>query len=310
MSETLSPLLVALVLLAAYRFWRRPGWRTGAWLGASIGIAALARDELTLLGLFIVVPLALTARATWRQRVGWLAAAAVVAVVIVGPWVGYNMSRFKDPVFISSGLGITLASANCGYTYHGEFEGYWDFECANSTPINPNVDESVQGAEAQHYAVQYIKSHFGHFIPVEFARFGRAFGLYHPMGQIRFDSVIETRPYHWALLGLIMYYGLLAGSVGGIVVMRRRKVPVYPMLAVGATVVISTLLTFGNTRYRSTFEVSLVLMTAVALGFVWDRARPGRPADGKETAAGGDRDLDPPRPSGGEPSMAGPVPSA
>ena len=46
LSETLSPVLVALVLLMAYRFWKRPGWWTAVWLGASIGAAALTRDEL------------------------------------------------------------------------------------------------------------------------------------------------------------------------------------------------------------------------------------------------------------------------
>jgi 4-amino-4-deoxy-L-arabinose transferase-like glycosyltransferase len=270
LSETLSPVLVALVLLMAYRFWKRPGWWTAVWLGAAIGAAALTRDELSLLGAFIVVPLVLTARTlSWRRRVAVLAVATVAAVVVVGPWVGYNLSRFKNPVFISSGLGVTLASANCSAVYSGPFEGYWSYGCALRTPINPHVDESVQGAEAQTYALHFVRSHENRILPVEAARLGRAFGFFHPLQQIRLDSAVETRPYHWALAGLGAYYGLLAASVGGLVILRRRRIPIFPLLAVGLTVVFSVGVTFGTTRYRSPFEVSLVLMSAVLLDWIW-----------------------------------------
>ena len=49
MSETLTPVLVLLVLWAAYRMRRHPGPASAAWLGAAIGLAALGRDELILL---------------------------------------------------------------------------------------------------------------------------------------------------------------------------------------------------------------------------------------------------------------------
>ena len=49
MSETLTPVLVLLVLWAAYRLHRRPGPGPAAGLGAAVGLAALGRDELILL---------------------------------------------------------------------------------------------------------------------------------------------------------------------------------------------------------------------------------------------------------------------
>jgi 4-amino-4-deoxy-L-arabinose transferase-like glycosyltransferase len=288
MSETLSPLLVAVVLLAAYRFWERPGWRRAVWLGASIGVATLARDELVLLSVFILVPLVLlTPPKAWSQIAAMMAAAVLAALVVVGPWVGCNMSRFKDPTFISTGLGVTLASANCPATYGGPFEGYWDLRCALEAPVNPRVDESVQGAQAESYALHYVRSHPGRFVVVEGIRLGRGFGFFRPIQQIQLDSFVEGRPLRWAEVGLGVYYGLLALSIGGTLVLRKRGVPVFPLWAVGLTVVASMLLTFGQTRYRSTFEVSLVLLSAVQLGWIWDRLTAKRLAgtNGTEPAA-------------------------
>lgn len=286
MSETLSPLLVAVVLLTAYRFWKTPDRRSAAWLGLSIGAAALARDELSLLGLFLFVPLVLLLRGmSVRRRAGLILVGAFSASVLVAPWIGYNMSRFKDPVFISSGLGVTLASTDCGQVFNGPFEGYWSFSCAASTPIDRHADESVQGAEAERHALDYVESHENRLIPVLFARLGRGFGLFHPMQQIHLDAMIETRPYHWALVGLGMYYGLAVLSVGGVIVLRRRRVPVLPLMAIGMTVVVSMAIAFGDTRYRSTFEVSLVILGSVAIDRIWSRVRPS-PAVGTRDAAG------------------------
>ena len=72
-------------------------------------------------------------------------------------------------------------------------------------------------------------------MPVELAKLGRAFGFFHPLQQIHLDSFVETRPYHWALVGLGMYYFLLALSVGGIVILRRRRIPVLPLWPSGST---------------------------------------------------------------------------
>ena len=279
MSETLSPLLVALVLLAAYRFWRNPGVREAAWLGAAVGVAALVRDELALLGIFILVPMVLTAKAlSWRKRGVALAAGAFCALGVIAPWVGYNLTRFQDPVLISTGLGPTLASTNCGLTYSGQLEGYWSMQCALEAAPKYPADESVRDSVERTYAVRFIRSHLGRLVPVNLARLGRAFGIFHPIEQVQLDSTIETRPYHWALAGLGMYYGLALLSIGGAVLLRARRIPIFPLVGVGLTVVVSTLLSFGDTRYRTTFEVVLALLGAVVVEWAWARLRPANEA--------------------------------
>jgi 4-amino-4-deoxy-L-arabinose transferase-like glycosyltransferase len=277
LSETLTPLLVALVLLCAYRFWKKPGLRRILVLGAAEGVAMLGRDELALLVPLVVIPLALAARTQWRTRLAWAGLGTLAALTVIAPWVGYNMSRFEKPTFISSGLGITLASANCPLTWSGPFEGYWSIKCSFMAPVDKGADRSVQAAEDQAYAVHFIRAHKDRFVRVELARLGRAFGAFHPMDQIRLDAFIETRPYRWALVGLGMYYALVALALGGTLVLRRRRVPTFPLWALGLDVVVTVLVSFGDTRYRTPIEVTLVLLAAVQLDALWGWVRRARP---------------------------------
>jgi hypothetical protein len=106
------------------------------------------------------------------------------------------------------------------------------------------------------------------------ARVGRGFALYDPLQQVKFDSYVETRPYHWALYGLYMYYGLFALSIGGTIVLRRRRIPVFPLWVVGLDVLSVFILSFGQTRYRVTFEVTLVMLAAVQLDWFWSKLFP------------------------------------
>jgi 4-amino-4-deoxy-L-arabinose transferase-like glycosyltransferase len=277
MAEALSPLLAALVLWTAYRFWRRPTFGNVAWMGASIGLAALGRDELALLAVFLFLPLVLLARTcSWNKRLLMAAVGGGAAALLVLPWVGFNLSRFDRPVFISSGLGVTLASANCDTTYYGTLEGYWSAECSLKAPHGSDADESVYAGRDESYALKYIRGHEDRLLPVALARVGRGFAFFRPFQQLRLDSFVETRPYHWALLGLWMYYALLVGAIGGTVILRRRRIPVFPLWAIGLDVLVVFLVSFGNTRYRVTFEVSLVLLTAVTLDWLsaaWSRRR-------------------------------------
>ena len=263
MTETMDPLVVGLVLLVAYRFWRRPSGRVALALGAAIAIAALARDELTLLTL-MVVPLALGARSlSWKARLGRIGLAALAFGLVVGPWVGFNLARFDHPVFISTGLGNTLASADCAETFSGSKAGYWSLTCALTAPHYQYQDASLTSSEAQAYAMRFIRAHESELPRVIFDREGRTFAFWNPTLQIRQDSKVETRPFHWAELGLWCYYALLILSLPAVVLLRRRRIPIYPLLFVLGDVVFSVALTLGQTRYRSPFEVCLALTGAI-----------------------------------------------
>jgi hypothetical protein len=283
-AEALVPLLVGAVLLFAYRFWRRPDIRRAAWFGGSLGLLILSRDELALLFVFILVPLVLLAHLGWRRRLVLLGVATLAMVLVLGPWVGYNLSRFQKATYVSNEAGLTMASADCDSTFYGPVIGYWYMPCALNAPVTYHGDQSVANAAYQKYVFSYLRHRESRLPFVTLAKVGRAFGFYRPLQQITLDSTIETRPHHWALTGLYAYYVLLPLSVVGSIVLRARRVPIFPLWAVGLNVVLAVAVAFGNTRYRIPFEVSLVLLSAVALDSLWARLtrRPGPDADRSE----------------------------
>ena len=249
-------------------------------LGAVAGLAMLGRDELALLVPLIVIPLALLAQVRWRTRSG--------AAPRWGPWPrspssppgsGYNMSRFEKPTFISSGLGITLASANCDVTWSGTFEGYWSLQCGLHAPDrHPRRPVGAVGPgpvvrAALHPRPQGPPVAGGAGPPG--ARLRR---LPSPVPGASSTTTSRRVPYHWALVGLGMYYALFALALGGTVVLRRRRVPVFPLWALGVAVVATVLISFGNTRYRTPFEVALALLAAVLLDAAWGRLARSGPA--------------------------------
>jgi 4-amino-4-deoxy-L-arabinose transferase-like glycosyltransferase len=276
LSETLTPILVLLVLWAAYRLHRRPTVAAAAWLGAVIGLAALGRDELVLLAPLIFLPLAIGSRGrSWAARGRLLAAGSVACAAVLGPWVGYNLTRFTHPVFITDRLGSALATANCDQAWH-LIPGYWSFTCVLAAESGAHGDETVLDAAGERRALTYIGDHLGGLPVVEAERLGRTFGLYRPFQQIHLDVFVEGRPKWWAYTGLWMYYGLAALAVPGAVVLRRRGVIIFPLLALGADVVITVLLTYGQTRFRAALEPALVLLAAVTVDGVFrSRANPG-----------------------------------
>ncbi|HXY92988.1 MAG TPA: glycosyltransferase family 39 protein, partial [Acidimicrobiia bacterium] len=126
LSESIAVLATACALLATYAFWRRPTSRNAALMGVTSGIAALSRTELILLFPLVVIPLVVLARSIdsrRRFRLGVVACIAGACVVV--PWVTFNMVRFRDPTFISTGTGGALAAASCDGVYYGKFIGYY-----------------------------------------------------------------------------------------------------------------------------------------------------------------------------------------
>ena len=81
-----------LVLRARRRGWS--GW-SGAAAGACLAAAALTRQSAVLL-VAVVVLLVLLLGAREARR--WLAGAAVVLVLVAGPWWGYQASRYGNPI--------------------------------------------------------------------------------------------------------------------------------------------------------------------------------------------------------------------
>ncbi|WP_045875404.1 glycosyltransferase family 39 protein [Pseudofrankia sp. DC12] len=281
MSETTGILACSVLLWLAYRYWERRGYLDAALLGASAAAAALARAELLLLALFLVTPLILLARpragpggrlASWRRAVALLVTAAAACVLAIAPWAVYNLTRFHQPEYLSTGLGTTLAVTTCDQTYSGPALGFWDFDCVLEIP-NPPTERSDRDVFYRKAAYAYLGAHERELPKVALARAGRTWGLFHPFQQLQLDT-IELRPIRVSQVGLGSLWVLMAAGGAGAVVLRRRRSLLLPLVALPGALTIASTMVYGTSRFRAVAEPAVVLLAAVAFAAVRGRFVP------------------------------------
>jgi hypothetical protein len=82
----------------------------------------------------------------------------------------------------------------------------------------------------------------------------------------------------------------LLAIAGGVVLGRRRPAHLWPLLATVVAVSATTMITYGNQRFRAGAEPAVVALAAVALVAAFDRFRPQRtavvPAEVEPTGVG------------------------
>jgi 4-amino-4-deoxy-L-arabinose transferase-like glycosyltransferase len=279
LAETGAMFTITLAVLLAYACWRRPSWRRFAAVGAAAGAAALARSELVLLVVALVVPLAFRAgNVDLRHRLRWLGIGALAALVVVAPWVGYNLLRFRRPVLLSSQSGPLLASANCDTTYYGGSLGLFWIPCDSAIAeraIKPGLDQSERDSIYRREALEYVRGHASRVPVVMAARAGRVLGVFRPAQQAQIDSFLNGYGVGLVRSGLYSFQavGVLA-IVGAVLLRRRRTVPLFPLLATPAVVLVTVFVTYGLTRFRFAAETSLIVLAAVAIDAAVERVRP------------------------------------
>jgi 4-amino-4-deoxy-L-arabinose transferase-like glycosyltransferase len=267
MSETFYGLFVVLALLLAYRLIDKPNpWRALA-LGAVIGLAALTRGEGLLLLPLLAIPLA------WRGgragRAPRIAAACIGVVVVVAPWTARNYIEVDRFVPISTNEGGVIGGANCDRTYHGEDLGYWSTECL------PKQLEPIAKAEyaerGRRRGIEYAREHAGRLFTVVIpVRVLRTWDLWQTERQ---SLLVEGRdPETWRA-GVIFYFTLLPFAGWGLVLLRRRGIPIWPLASLIVMVTVSSVGGFGNPRFRHAAELALVTAGAAGLVYAWQRAR-------------------------------------
>ena len=82
---------------------------------------------------------------------------------MIGPWVGFNLSRFHDTTFVSTNDGIALAGSNCDTVYSGAGIGLTSITgpdaCIDNPP--PPGDQSQVEAVYRKRALHYMRTHSG-----------------------------------------------------------------------------------------------------------------------------------------------------
>jgi 4-amino-4-deoxy-L-arabinose transferase-like glycosyltransferase len=282
MSETLLGLLVVLAALFAYRLSEQPSMKRAVVLGVVIGLAALTRGEAILL---LVLLLPVLPRPRWKPALTVIAS----CLIVLAPWTIRNLTTFEDPVPISTNEGSLLAGANCDSTYHGRDIGSWDIRCVKP---GPPEDESQAGARLRSDGLDYAGDHLGRVPLVIAARLGRTFELFQPIRQAQ---AAEGRAEGLEIAGAISFLVLLPFGAYGALLLRRRRVPLSPLLAPFGLAVAATVIGYGVPRFRHPADVALIVLAAVALAPLWPRRARSAPAG--SPAASGSAPAAPPRSS-------------
>ncbi|MFN8201341.1 MAG: hypothetical protein U0S48_02175 [Solirubrobacteraceae bacterium] len=263
MSETLYGFFLVGALLCALWVRTAPSWRRAAALGALIALAALTRGEALTLLVLLAVPVAIASRSTWRSRAALWGVTLAAFVAVLAPWTIFNLTRFDDPVLISTNSNGLFVGANCRDTYSGELIGAWRFQCY--TPRRANEDEAQYFARQRKIGIEYALDHTNRWPAVVAARLGRLADVYR-FDQSVFFNTAEGRPANPVRWGIRAYWAVALLALAGIVLLaRRRTFGLLVLLAPIVMVVCVAIVTYGGTRFRYAAEPSLVILAAVAL---------------------------------------------
>jgi len=278
MSESLSLLLVTAILLVAVRATAPPTTRTAVALGVLTGLAALSRSELVL---FVPGLALLLWRASRRdaEEDARHAARLVVgpalligtAVLVMAPWVIFNLARFERPVTLTTNDGTTLLGSYCDETFSGDHKGGWSLSCVVNDPLY-RVDEepSVRSARQRTLAREYATDHLGELPGVVVARLARSLDLY-DLGNLVHQDVGEER-YRWAAwAGIVSWWALAPLAVIGFLRSPWRFRPLLALPAVTVTLV--TAVFYGAHRIRSPLEPVVVVLAAISIVSLCERRR-------------------------------------
>lgn len=274
--EGLMALCTLAVIYFAYRWRERPLVLYAVLMGATTALAALTRGEGLLLSVLVITPWILTRREIpWRRRLVQLSVAAFACIVVLAPWMLRNLRSFEEFVPLSTNGNELFVYANCDDTYSGSFLGFWQWDCQQrlrDRGIDGAGDEATKSLFWREVGLDYARENADQLPKVLAARVLRQWDLFRPWQNADLAPV-EGRNRDAARLGLVMYYGLAAGSVAGIVSLRRRGRPLLPLVAQFASVTLTAAYAYGTTRFRVPAEPVLCILAAAGFWPVGQWAR-------------------------------------
>jgi 4-amino-4-deoxy-L-arabinose transferase-like glycosyltransferase len=275
--EGLFTAMLALSCWCGVKAWRNAGvgWPIG--LGVSVALAALTRGEAIALAPLLIVPVLV-----WRPSLRWVmrwrdvAIAGAACLVVLAPWLIRNATTFERPVTISTNSDEVFVYANNPYAYGTKsddaFLGFWFYPWQDELRARSGEPSGDASQKAHYWRVQgldYARSHTSRLPVVLAARLGRQWNVYRPFQNARFDQ-IDGKNLRVSQSGVFAWWAVLALSVPGVVLLRRRRVTIIPFAALAATTSLTALYAYGADRFRTPIDMAAIVLAAVALGAAWD----------------------------------------
>ena len=297
LSEGMYQPFVVLMFWAGYEWIREPSRRRIIVLGVTIALAALIRAEAAFLFAFMVLPLIWWVRTRdvpsldRGEKVRQTVLCGIAGLIVMSPWLIYNNLRFEEPVTLSAVSGTVAMAGACDEAWSGPSLGFWancfvargleveiEEELPGSwrAPDDPErvvYDESVRDGFNRDKAIEYYIDNWYRYPKVALARIGRSLELYRVGHSLQMNYRVEGRWEEPSTVGLGVYYALIPFSVLGALLMRRRGQRLTPLLSMWPTIMFASAVTFGLTRYRVPIDIAMIVLSSVALSWVFHRLR-------------------------------------
>jgi len=265
MSESPGALTVVVWMLAALVWRARPTPVWAAVMGVAAGVATLTRPEL---GVLIVAGVVAAWWVGGNRRWLMAALAAVGGLVVLAPWVAFNLGRFERPVILTTNDGTSLRAANCDPAYEGRALGGAVIKCLVIDPDVVGMETSQRSARWRADGIEYARDHAGRLPVVVLARLGRSLDLY-GLGYQVDDDVREGRPRKGSWAAIVSFWVLAALALIG--QRRATRFGRFVLWAPVAAVLLTTVAFYGSHRVRTPMEPSVVLGAALAVVALVDR---------------------------------------
>ncbi len=200
------------------------------------------------------------------HRVKLIAVAAGISLLTVSPWIIPNLFRFEEPVLMSTNDGLTIVGTNCEPAYEGGGVGFWHFGCAVAYDAElEGLDQSQRSSFLRKKGFEFMFDNLDRLPGVMVARVGRLWSVYEPKAMTRLNTGEGREPGASELARFMLYPMMLLAIAGGRQLRRNQRTPVWPLAALAVLVTIVGALFYGIVRFRAPAEISLVVLTAVAL---------------------------------------------
>lgn len=288
LAEGVTLALLALLLLGVVRARSSPDEASAMrwWVVVSVAMAAavMTRSETLVLLVLLVVPAAWSAAGDRRLR--RTAVACACTVLIIGGWTVRNMIALDGFVPLTNNSGTALAGSNCDAVYRGPQIGGWRLDCVPEGDY-VRLGEIEVARVNREAGLTYVGDHAGELPRVVAARLGRTFGLWDMERTISLGS-LEDVDEEWLRAAWYGWLLMAPVAVAGAVVMRRRGEEVWPLVTPVVVVVVISVTTYGNQRFRVAAEPSAAVFAAYGIVAGWRRwSARGEASSAQEHAPGG-----------------------
>ena len=148
---------------------------------------------------------------------------------------------------------------------------------------------------ARRTATDYLSTHKSQLPLVYLARVERMWDVYAPFQNVELNDEAEGRGAGASLAGLWFYWALLPFAAFGGWAMQRRGIPLSPIIGLAAAVTLTSMLSFGVTRYRLPADIGLVILASIGIDAMVVRVRRlrrAREATGEPSRAATTPDTD------------------